>query len=114
MSHPRGEHFRFALKARDSLRVGNEKLRQDFDGDFPIELRVAGAIHLTHPAGAEGGEDLERPKPGAGGEGQQVRWIIRARADPDEHAGSARRPGARTDCQSFEILRMLPADGLTR
>lgn len=78
----RREHFRFALKARDSLRVGNEELRQDLDCDLAIESRVARAIHLTHAAGPEGGEDLERAEAGAGGEGQLRRRGLYGRGRP--------------------------------
>jgi len=37
----RGQRFRFALKARDPLGIGDEQLGQDLDRDIAIELRVA-------------------------------------------------------------------------
>ena len=42
-----------ALESSDEVRIAREKLRQDLDGDVAPELRIAGAIHLTHPAGAD-------------------------------------------------------------
>ena len=46
----RGEHLRFALEARQALGVVRERVGQDLDRDVASELRVAGAIHLAHPA----------------------------------------------------------------
>ncbi len=54
----RGQHLRFALKAGEAGRVGGELARQDFEGDFALELGVGGAVDLTHAAHAEGADDL--------------------------------------------------------
>ena len=54
----RGEHLRFALEARQALRIGGEHLRQDLQGDVAPEPRVAGAIDLAHPAGPERTDDF--------------------------------------------------------
>ena len=43
-------------------------LRQHLDGDRALERGVAGFVHLAHAAGPEGGDDLIRTKPNAGGE----------------------------------------------
>src|SRR5260370_599066 len=35
--------------------------RQNLDGDDAVQPRVAGAVHLTHPARANAGEDFVGP-----------------------------------------------------
>ena len=42
----RGQDLRFALEARQSLRIGGEDFRQDFERNVAIQLRVAGAVDL--------------------------------------------------------------------
>ena len=54
----RGERHRLALKTPETIGIGRELLGQDLDGDVAIELRVAGAIDLAHPAGAESPDDF--------------------------------------------------------
>ena len=49
----RGEDFGFALEPREALGIRREALRQDLDRDLAFQLRVGGAIHLAHAAGAE-------------------------------------------------------------
>ena len=49
----RREHSRFALEAREPVRVGGEGARQDLDRDVAPELAVAGAIDFAHPADAD-------------------------------------------------------------
>ncbi len=46
----RGEDLRFAMKAREPIRVAGERIRQDLQRDVATELGVAGAIHLAHSA----------------------------------------------------------------
>ena len=53
-----------AFEPRQPVGVGRHRLRQDLDGDVPIELAVPGPVHLAHPARAQRGEDLVRPQPG--------------------------------------------------
>jgi hypothetical protein len=48
-----GDRAGLAIEPLTELRIGCERLRQDFDRDGAIEARVAGTIDLTHPAGAE-------------------------------------------------------------
>ena len=57
----RGEHLRFALEAREPLRINREGRRQDFDRDVAIQLRVARAIDFAHPADTEQAVDAEHP-----------------------------------------------------
>ena len=61
-----GDHLRFPLKAKTQLRVAAELRRQYLHGDGAIEARVARAVDLAHPAGADGRDDLVRPKPHSG------------------------------------------------
>ena len=51
---------------RSQLRTTMENL----DGDVTLQLRIAGAIHLAHAPGPQGGKDFVRAKACAGGEGQ--------------------------------------------
>ena len=63
----RGEQSRFALESRHAIGVGRERRRQDLHRDVAIELRVARAIDLSHPAGAERGENFVGAEACAGG-----------------------------------------------
>ena len=56
----RGQRLGFALEARDAFGVGGERLWQHLDGDLAIELGIARAIDLTHPAHAKQRADLVR------------------------------------------------------
>ena len=47
-------------RSRNSERVRKMR-RQNFDGDDAVQARVAGAVHLAHPARANGGEDFVGP-----------------------------------------------------
>jgi len=48
----RGNGLRLALEAFAELGSG------DFDRNVALQTRVSRAIHLAHPTGADGGEDL--------------------------------------------------------
>ena len=63
----RGQRPGLALKPRDPLCVGGERLGQDFDRDGAIQLRVLRSIDFTHTAGAERGQDLVRAEAGPRG-----------------------------------------------
>lgn len=52
------EKLSFALEAREAFLVLRELLRQDLDRDLALQLRVGGAIHLTHAAFTQLGGDL--------------------------------------------------------
>ena len=49
----RRQHPRLAFEARDPLRVCKEDVCHDLDGDITAQLRIAGPIHVAHPARAE-------------------------------------------------------------
>ena len=46
----RGEDLGFPLEAGQLIRVGRERLGQHLERHVPVELRVAGLIHLAHAA----------------------------------------------------------------
>src|SRR5439155_5623893 len=54
----RSEHFGFSLKPANTVRNPGELRGQDFDRHFAFQLRVAGAVHLSHSALAEQGGDF--------------------------------------------------------
>ena len=61
------EDFRFTPESGQPLGIAGERCRQDLDGDFAFEVRVARAIHLAHAARAEQGDDLVGADARAGG-----------------------------------------------
>jgi hypothetical protein len=61
----RGNRAGLAVEPLAQLRIGRERLRQDLNRDGPIEPRVAGAVHLAHPTGADRCDDLVRSQPRA-------------------------------------------------
>ena len=65
----RCEHLRFATESGEAIGIVGNGGKQDLDRNVAIQLRVAGAIDLTHPARTERGEDLERTETGAGNQG---------------------------------------------
>jgi len=70
----RGKHLRFAREPRKAIRIAGQRRRQNLDGDIAAKFRITRAIHLSHPAGAEGGEDLIRPESSAGSERHLIVW----------------------------------------
>ena len=80
----RCEGLGFAREPCEPLGVARERVRQDFDRDVAIQLRIAGAIHLAHTPGPKGGKDFVRAKACAGVEGQTaaVSYIGQRRALP--------------------------------
>ena len=61
----RREDLRLPLESSEAFRIAGEQLWKDFDRDVTIQLGVAGAIDLTHPADAEEGSDLVRAEASA-------------------------------------------------
>ena len=53
-----GEHVRLAREPRTPIGIGGEQCREELQRDVAIQLRVTGAIHLTHPAGPQQIDDL--------------------------------------------------------
>ena len=59
----RGDRARFALEANTRTLVVKQTWRDYFDGNNAAEPRVARAIDLAHPTGAQRAKDLVRPEP---------------------------------------------------
>src|SRR5262245_46308533 len=49
----RGEYLSLAPEANESIGISRDGVREDFQRDVAIELRVAGAVDLAHTAGAD-------------------------------------------------------------
>jgi len=49
----RGQHLRLALKASQSFWIVGKLVGQDLDGDVTRQVRVLGAVDLSHPACAD-------------------------------------------------------------
>ena len=64
----RGEDLGFALEARQPVGIGRERLGEHLQRHVPVELGVAGLIHLTHAAFADLGGDLVDAEARAGTE----------------------------------------------
>ena len=60
----RRENLRLAVKAREPVWIGRECVRQDLQRDIAIQLRIPGAIHLTHAACADRSDDFIRSEAG--------------------------------------------------
>ena len=69
----RSEDLRLASKTAEPLRVGDEQVRQDLDGDVAIQFRIARAIHLAHAAGPEGRQHFIRAEAGTRLQGHERR-----------------------------------------
>ena len=52
------EHFGFALKPREALRIASNGGGQYLDRHCPFQVAVGRTIHLSHAAGANGGGDF--------------------------------------------------------
>ncbi len=68
----RGDRARLALEAHAPVFVLGQLRRQDFDRDCAIEARVAGAIDLSHAAGADRRDDFVGTEPRSAGESHAI------------------------------------------
>ena len=71
-----GEDLGFAREPRQPVRIARKPIRQNFDRDVTIQLRVARAIHLAHAARAKGREDLIRSESRAGCQSHGGRVVL--------------------------------------
>ena len=55
-----GDRSRLPFEPRFRGRLARGGFRKNLQRHFPMQAAVAGAIHLTHPSGAEEAEDLVR------------------------------------------------------
>ena len=53
-----GEHFRLALKTRQTIGVGCKNRGKNFDGDRTLQVDVCRPIDLTHTPAADQGDDF--------------------------------------------------------
>jgi hypothetical protein len=105
----RGEGLRFTLEAREPVRVLRERLGQNLDGDVAIQLRVARAVDLAHPAFADRRSDFIGAETGAGGQSQSGM----------DHTGGTELStpavtGGGSDTWSARAEQRAPADGTWR
>jgi hypothetical protein len=70
----RRKDVRLALETDTSIGVARDGVRQDLERHVPLQLQIAGAIDLTHPARAERCQNFIWAKWGAGAE-----WHRRSR-----------------------------------
>jgi hypothetical protein len=84
----RSEEARFALKARDPLRIVAEPVGDNLDRDVAAQPGIAGAIDLSHPAGPDGRVDLIQADANAGLERHLLR--LGGIISPEETALEAR------------------------
>ena len=57
----RRQHVRFALEAGQTFGIARERVGQDLERDVALQLGVARAIHLAHPARPERRENFIMP-----------------------------------------------------
>jgi hypothetical protein len=62
----RRENLGLSLEPGDAIRIADDGIGEDLDRDVAIEPGIAGAVHLSHAAFAEGGQDFVRPESRAG------------------------------------------------
>ena len=68
-----GENLRFTPEPRQAFGIRRKEVGQHLDGDITVQLGVAGAKHLAHPARAESGQDLVGTELRATGQGHSSR-----------------------------------------
>ena len=68
-----GKQFCFALEPREPLAVARDRHGQHLDRHRALQVRIDGAIHLTHAADADLRGDFVRTEARAGGEGHEWR-----------------------------------------
>ena len=61
---------RFACKPREPIGIASERIGQYLQRDVAIELRIARAEYLAHPARADAGDDFVDAEARTGSEGQ--------------------------------------------
>lgn len=70
------QRLRLALEAHQAIGIAGNRFGQHLQRHVAIELGVAGAIHLAHPAGSEQGDHVVGADAGAGGERHVQQRII--------------------------------------
>ena len=113
----RREDLGFALEAGDAIGITREGLGKNLDRHAAAKLRIASAIHLAHPAGAEGGLDLIRTEPSTGTEGHTCvdRCGNYRRAEDVAESAISRRAARLKNCHTARpASRLRPHRGAKR
>jgi hypothetical protein len=76
-----GNSLGFALQALSQFRVRGEMQRQNLDRDGAVEAGVLGAIHLTHSARTNSGQDFVGAQFRANGKRHCVNGLYRLRSE---------------------------------
>jgi hypothetical protein len=66
----RGQHFGFALEARESLGVSRQRRGEHLDGDGSLQVGVGSSVHLAHATHADLGDHFVRAEACAGNQSQ--------------------------------------------
>ena len=88
-----GEGLGLARESREPIAVVRHHVRQDFEGDIAIQLCVAGAVDLAHPAFTDLRDDFVDAEAAARGEGQVCRDYRRRRSSDEVTLLNLRRCG---------------------
>ena len=96
----RRQHLRFTPESGQPVGIARERIRQHLERDVAIELRVAGAVDLAHAAGANGSDDLVRPKTRAWTQRHGLGCLLLSMA-----RGPARADRLSSLCSPFDRLR---------
>ena len=91
------QRLRFACEPRQPVGVAGERVGQDLQRDVAIELGIARAEHLAHPAGADAGDDFVDAEARTGSERQPAGSI----------AVSGLRAGRRRLLRRYQALQLL-------
>jgi hypothetical protein len=88
----RRERLRFAREARQPLRIVCECLGQDLDRDVAIQLGIARAKHLAHPAFTDPGSDFVDAETSARGKRQAADYKVEAQGNSTAETGQQSQP----------------------
>src|SRR5690349_12566272 len=111
----RRENLCFARKSRATIGIAQKGWRQDFNRNVPTKCRVAGAIHLAHPAGAYGRHDFIRSEPSTGTEGHPLSGTARIVTNSSYKTSRVARGPELMDLGEWDIREASPgSDGERR
>src|SRR5215469_1353202 len=66
------QHLGFAFETGEALRICRQSRWQHLHRDFALELRIDGAVHLTHSPAPDDGLDLVMPELVTGRQGHRI------------------------------------------
>src|ERR1700730_14493314 len=92
---------------KDPITAVGKMRRQNLDGNDSVEAGIFGAVHLTHPSGADSGEDLKGPQLGSRRQTHRATRSPSGCADCSVETGARKeREGARPGC-NFQVAGRL-------